>query len=484
MFFIALAADIDPDDFAWLVFTRSTKMRLTGYNQRHSLTLEKGDIFGVRRTRSNTYQLVKSDQLHVLYRNIPVSTHERILKHSIAYKGEPITMQEVEEGFTRRRRVATREKAVANKRTDDFYRAPGKIVEKFELDLADYQWRRVSKTVKVLTKKQGRVKTILRPQDIVGVRYMTAAKGGYVVVDGNVRVHVSHENYSEIIHSAKILPASQQRDDIVDLETGTTRSRKAEPKKVERRPVARQPRVEEEVKEEVEELPQLYDLEDLDEEQILELSRKSKRRNNNLRRRVRKLMSEEEAETWVDDEGSFEDDEPVEDDETEAPDEAMDDETEAAPEQDDSAEPEAEDDSDDLDDDDLDDDDGLDDDDLDDDDLDDDLPDATYRADDRVADVLEPGTQFSVRNGHRTFVVVVAEPMERNANIMEYLLHDPEAEDDSDFRLFRLRLNVNMDMKRFSENAEVLEEEYDEQKLKDLQGTIDYADIKSVSLVK
>ena len=123
MFFVSLAANIDPDDYAWLVFTRATKMRLKGYHQRHVLNLEKGDIFGVRRTRSNTYQLVKSDSMHILYRNIKPKTHDNILNNSIPYKGPTPSKQEVEEGFVRPRKVSTREPSQrSNKRTDDYFK--------------------------------------------------------------------------------------------------------------------------------------------------------------------------------------------------------------------------------------------------------------------------------------------------------------------------------------------------------------------------
>lgn len=484
MFYVSVAATaIDPEAYAWLVFTRATKMRLTGYNQRHVLILSKGDVFGIRRTRSNTYQIVKSDALHVLYRNIPPNTQDRILTNSIPYKGEPITPQEVEDGFSRHRRVSTQEpKRKSNRRIDDFFVPTTKrIVEKFQIDQNNYQWRKLTKgNIRVVTKKQGKSKAVLQSGSIVGLRYRSPGRGGYVLLDGNVRIQISHEMYSELVHASRVLPESQQKTEIVDLGSGLS----AEQIKKLSEPKPRTKKEDKVVEEEPEEeIPTLYDLDDMSEEEILDIKRERKSKHKrNLRRMVRKLLEVQNQDVWVDDDSDFDDESSPgklkEEDELEDVDSSP-----KAPADD--IEPESEDE--DLDEGDEGDDEGDDEDfDEDEEDLDEDMGDASFREDEHVADVLEPGAMFVMKKGGgRTFVVIEAAPMERNENLMEYILHDPKSDEtDDDFNLFRLRLNVNTTLAKFEESAEILDKTFGEDDLKSIQDTVEYADVKSVSLVK
>lgn len=489
MFFVSLAAkSIDPEAFAWLVFTRATKMRLTGYNQRHVLTLAKGDIFGVRRTRSNTFQIVKSDSLHVLYRNVTPAVHERILKNSIAYKGPPVTPQEVEDGFVRQRRVATREAdKTANKRIDDFFKPKDRIVEKYQIDQNNYQWRKVIKSpIRVVTKKQGKSKAIVKPGELVGLRYQTPARGGYVLVDGNVRVHISHEMYVELVQGSRVLPERQQKTDIVDLGSGLSEAEIAKTMQQEKQDSRRKKKTKtmDDATHEEEPIPKLYDIDDLSEEDVLEVGvQKRSRKQKNLRRMVRKLLEVQEQDVWVDEDGGDFEDDSID----KAPDEDLEDvdhdkdtgdvDAEDSALEDTDEDGEGEDEDDDLEDGDPDSDEDL---------GEDDLGESKYRDDEHVADLLEPGVVIKMKKGNgRTFVVVEAAPMERNENLMEYILHDPKTdEDDSDYSLYRLRLNVNMPMSKFEESAEITEDSFGDEELKSIQDTVEYADIKSISFVK
>jgi len=489
MFFVSIAAKgIDPEAFAWLVFTRSTKMQLKGYNQRHTLVLSKGDIFGVRRTRSNTYQMVKSDSLHVLYRNVPAETYNRILKNCIAYKGTPITEEEVEDGFSRSRRVSTTESTQkSNKRTDDFYKPGSRIIEKYQIDQNNYQWRKLREAnIKVLSKKQGKIKGLLNSGDVIGLRYSTPARGGYVLLDGNKRINISHEMYSELVHASRVLPDSQQKDDVVDLGSGLSDSEIKE-KMQEEAKVAKE-RKAKNAPAPVEEEPieKLYDIGDLSDDELLEQNTfKKDKRNRNLRRMVRKLLEVPEQDVWVDEdeakEKDFEDEELEDvDAESEAPEESEDFEDE-------------EDNDDGLDDnlsDDLPDDSDNDDSDgefEDEEDLEDEEdPEEAERKESRVVEELQPGNIVQIKKGtKRKLVVIDASPMERNENLIEYILHDPTAdEDDQDFSLYRLRLNVNTTFAKFEESADLLDETFDDKQLKAIQDSMEYADIKSISFVK
>ena len=459
--FVIEAANINPDDYAWLTFTRQTKLKLTGYHQKHELRLERGDIFGVRRTRSNTYQLVKADAMHVLYRGLSEKAHNSIMKHSIPYEGPPPTPEEIEEGFVRRRKVnVVNRKRVANKRTDDYYKTPKeRVIETFQIDFDDYQWRKVkSGPIKVTTKKQGKVRTVLHAGDFVGMRYLTPARGGYIIVDGSTRILISHELYTEIVHESRPLPSGQQRSGTIDLDSG---------RKVEKAPVEKKVRRK---KVETPELPpeepieKLYDLDDLSEEEVLGKIKRRSRVQKNLQSTVKRLMEGPEQETWVpDDQEEFEQEEPtseetededqVETPGDEQPETEVPEDTDVEEEPEDEEEPEPE--------------------------------EGSEQDDETLADVLEPGTIIRMKKGSgRRFVVVDADIMERNENLMEYTLVDPDSEDDEeDDVMYHLRLGTHVKVGKFRESAEI-EGTYDEKKLKPLQEKVQYANIKSMSLVK
>lgn len=466
MFFVSEAANIDPEDFAWLVFTRSTKMRLTGYHQRHVLNLSKGDIFGIRRTRSNTYQLVKSDAMHVLYRNLSPKTYANIMKNSIPYKGPTPTEQEVEDGFVRRRKVSTREPVPnPHKRTDDYYiPTKGRIVERYSLDLSNYQWRKIrTGNIRVVTKKQGKAKAMLRSGDVVGLRYRSPARGGYIVLDNNTRIHISHELYTEIVHDSRVLPMSRQKTETVDLGTGKEETPPPKPK---RKPVKKKRPPKELPPEEP--IEKLYDLDSLNEDEILQKTERRSRVTKNMRRAVRKLLEVPEAETWVEsdqddfeqEEEGFEPEEKVEEpDSGESPDEAgldqedVEEERQVDQEQEEEdAEPSEEEDD-----------------------------DATTP----VVEELEPGTIIRMKKGsQRRFVIVDSQIMERNENLMEFILSDPdEEEEDDDVVMYKLRIGIRMPMSQFREHAEI-EGDYDAEQLKPLIDSAEYATFKPVSLVK
>lgn len=455
MFYISESAAIDPDDFAWLVFTRATKMRLSGYNQRHTLVLEKGDIFGVRRTRVGKYQLVKGSQMHILYRNISEKTHSNIMKNAIPYKGPTPSEQEVEDGFVRHRRVSTRETShTPNKRTDDYYKPKkGRVVEKFEIDLNNYQWRRIKKdTIKVETKKQGKVRGVLHPNDLIGLRYQTPARGGYVIINGNVRVHITHELYTRLVHSSRVVPDSQQRTGTIDLETKVSEPVEPKPKK----PLRKKKVVPQSFPEE-EPVEKLYDFDSMEDEEILEKTKRRRKDQNNLRRAVRKLLEVPEQDVWLEDENeAFE----PEDGET------------SEPQEDRVFDPDSEE--------------GFDAE-IDQDEKDAQIEDEQDEAEEEedttpVVESLNPGDVIQMKGGtQRKFVVVDSQPMERNENLVEYTLFDPdEGEPDE---MYRLRLNIHMTTSEFEQHAEVIDS-YDSTELKSLQDSADYATIKPVSLLK
>jgi len=464
MFFIE-AANINPDDYAWLVFKRQTKLKLSGYNQKHELRLARGDIFGVRRTRSNTYQLVKADSMHVLYRGISEKTHTSIMKHGMPYDGPPPTEDEVDEGFVRRRKVATHEKTiVANKRTNDYYRTPkARVLESYQIDLEDYQWRQLKESnIKVTTKKQGKVRALLNVGDFVGMRYMTPARGGYILYEGENRVLISHELYTEIVQASRPLPLAQQRTGIVELE-GSPKIKEEPVKKLVRR-------VEKKAIPAPEPIASLYDLDNLTEEEVLGKIKRRSRTRTNLKRSVKKLLEVPEQETWVEDtedefEAETEEDNTAEEEEFEEEGEDTSTETPGDEVEDPEEDEEVDDDDDDA--------------------SEEEEDDNSEQDQELLADAMDPGVIIRMKKGSgRRFVVVDAQIMERNENLMEYTLFDPDSEeDDDDSVMYHLRLGTTVTVGKFKDSAEI-EGEYGEDELKSVQSRLEYATIKSMSLVK
>lgn len=454
MFFVVESANIDPDSFAWLVFTRATKMRLTGYHQRHVLNLMKGDIFGVRRTRSNTYQMVKSDAMHILYRNLTERTYSSIMKNSIPYKGETPTDAEAEEGFVRRRKVNTRETVKpANKRVDDFFiPTRGRIVEKYQIDLSNYQWRKIAKSqIKIVTKKQGKIKSVLQIGDVVGMRYRSPARGGYVIVDAKERVHISHELYLAIVQGSRVVPSAQQRSGILDISSGKQEEEikeAAKRRKNVKRPAPRMIDLPEE-----EPVEKLYDIDSDFPEELLNKTERRSRTVKNMRRSMKKLLDIPESETWVetDEQEGFEDEPQQETNKTLPKDEDEYIEEEGddveAPEE---AEPTAE----------------------------------EEEAQKPVVDVLEIGDIIHTLKGPKqSYAVVDAKVMDRNENLMEYVLFDPASTDEEEDALYKLRIGVRMTLEKFNENA-TIEGKFPAKKLKSIQERLEYATFQPISLLR
>jgi hypothetical protein len=459
--FVIECANIDPDDFTWLVFKRATSLKTSPkkFNQRHTLILTKGDLFGVRKTRKGSFQLVKADSLHVLFRAIPDATYNNILKNSKEHTGPTPSDQDVDEGFTRKKRVDTKEKSSSNKMKDDYYKAHkefGKILETSSIDFKHYQWRKLSSgSIKLTSKKAGKVQTVLRTGDVVGVRYKTPARGGYIIYDDDKRVHIEATLYDDIIKHSRVLPESEQRSGDLDLDTGV-KSRKVRENRVARRAkVRRMPKADRSnvvIPQVIEEEPVApkYDLSDVDDADVLKHAKRRGKVKTKMRHAVRSILNVPVSEPYVD-----------EDDEEAFDPEVLENEVEVLPE-----EPSEE---------------GVDGEDF---DSEEPEEDDGFEDEEQAADVLLPGTIIQITKGRaRRFVVLQSEIMERNENLMEYFLYDLE-DSESDFFVYKLRLPIDATVSGISHTLEIDPKEYDEDELIDLQNSIDMAEFKNLPLIK
>lgn len=457
--FVAEAANVNPEDFSWLVFIQGS-MRFTGnHNQQHKLVLKEGDLFGIRRTRSNTYNIIKADALHVLFRSVTDDQHKRLMKRTRVFRGKTPT-KDLESGYKRHKKLAAKAPAIkVDKRKDDYFRPANtrQINEKVEIDLANYQWRKAKteKPIKIVTRKQGKSKHVLNNGDLIGARHVTPARGGYIIIEGDTRINIGHELYTEIVHASRILPANQQREGLIDLTTGkkriSTKASRAEAEqkqKVIRR--ARRKHVKE-VPEYAPEEPieQLFDFDHLEDSEVARNLERRGRLAGRISHQVKKMLQVPGQDTWVEDgeDAAFE------------PEEETDEQIE---EEDVELENDLADDSEDREDN------------VDDEDLEDEA--------EPLVEVLEPGDLIKLKKGRgREFVLVQFEEMERNANLIEYMLHDPDSDED-DFVVHRLRLGVKTTLAEFKQNAEVVGT-YDG-KLETIQNQIEYATFKPISFLK
>lgn len=442
----ALAADIDPDAFTWYRFKRKTKMTFDQrYNQRHELVLMPGDIFGMLKTKKQVFQLIKRDTQHILHRNILPSTHTKILAASEPYKAK-VEKAQKNLGAIRATRVSTKVRPTL-KRTDNYFKPNHTVIERNSIDYADYQWRRTVVRTRVESKRHERTKHILVKDEEFGLRYVNKSFGGYILFRDTNRVLISSELFDELLDNSRVLPLAKQREGTIDVrERVAAIITKAPPP----------PRTA--VLETVEEqhsVKSKYDFDSLDTDSLIQKS--SRRRDNQVRRTQRALNTvykvADTPHVVGDDEELFDPEdehdvhdgptiEPVRHDvrEIEIPDEELE---EDEPVSEDRA-PE---------------------------------PVQDYE----IADELVPGRMFSIRD--RQFVVVMAGIMERNANLMEYLIYEIE-NDDEEMTLYRLRMQSNFLYSQFSKHATLLDGEYDEAELRYLQDRVDYAVYKQIPLVR
>lgn len=192
------------------------------YSKRHTLVFNPGDVYSVKiTTRGPTagrYQIVFERAPHVKFRSVPPEAVAAIIKDS-----KPADVK-IERTKGTRAAYTTTRSSRANKQKDDLYKPPGTINERSTYDKNNYQWRLIVGTkINVKTLKQGRVRAVLKDKDIVGVRYVTKSKGGFVLLPDDQRINISHENYLDIIEGSRILaPARQQKGLVViaDIKTG------------------------------------------------------------------------------------------------------------------------------------------------------------------------------------------------------------------------------------------------------------------------
>jgi transposase-like protein len=182
------------------------------------LKVETDDLIGLRKaTRGPTagaYQVVLAKYPQKIFRSIKQEKIDEFIKHLKPYQGIPEKPAKTgqRQGQLRKQHLET-----GDKQTAQYFVARGTINEAVSYDRANYQWRKMVRTVNVVTKHHGTTRSSLHDGDVVGLRYMRKSHGGYVIMQNGERVNIDHDVYEKITLNSDILPSAQQQRGLVDL---------------------------------------------------------------------------------------------------------------------------------------------------------------------------------------------------------------------------------------------------------------------------
>lgn len=192
------------------------------FNQKHPLVINPGELVALampaRGPSVGKYRVVLGHAVHVLFRSVPQKMIDKIMPHLTKYKGKVPTHDILPEDKKRTSKVRIRERAESDKQADDLYKPTGPVRETTQYSRENYQWRKVVHAgTKIQTMKQGRTKYTLQQDDIIGVRYMTKARGGFIILPDGQRVNIHDDTYKQLLGNTRILPSSKQQKGLVIL---------------------------------------------------------------------------------------------------------------------------------------------------------------------------------------------------------------------------------------------------------------------------
>ncbi|AGS82092.1 hypothetical protein O152_gp269 [Pseudomonas phage PaBG] len=225
MLMIAEAKVKDLATMSWFTYTGEKAIKLgtdKQFNQKHPLVVRPGELVGLKKAArgpgAGNYQVVLGHAVHVLFRNVTQKMIDKIEGKLKPYKGKPPEHGQLQEGKKRTTKVRIREKETSDKLVADLFKPEGPVRENATYNRENYQWRRVVHAgVAVKSLKQGRSKYSTQEGDVVGMRYMTKARGGFIILPNMQRVNIDHDTYMKLIESTRIQPSSKQQKGIVIL---------------------------------------------------------------------------------------------------------------------------------------------------------------------------------------------------------------------------------------------------------------------------
>lgn len=213
------AAPADFEQFQWYS-NSGPEFKFDPGNNQHIMKVAKDDLIGLKKTVSGPtagrYQIVLAKYPHLIFRSIKPEVIEKAMKHFKEYKGVPIKPEKTGQ---RHSRVKIKGADVHDKQTALKYKPEKLPKEEGQYDKADYQWREVvNGPIPISTMHHKKTRTPLKKGDIVGVRFWTPARGGFVLLPSGERVNISEATYENITSGATILPSARQQVGIVVLQ--------------------------------------------------------------------------------------------------------------------------------------------------------------------------------------------------------------------------------------------------------------------------
>lgn len=216
---IALAAaPADFEQFQWFS-NAGPEFKFDPGNNQHIMKVAKDDLIGLKKTVSGPtagrYQIVLAKYPHLIFRSIKPEAIEKRLKQLKKYEGVPIKPEKTGQ---RHSRVKIKGADAHDKQTALKYKPEKLPKEEGQYDKANYQWREVMNgPIPISTMHHKKTRTALKKGDIVGVRFWTPARGGFVILPSGERVNISEATYENITSGATILPSARQQIGIVVL---------------------------------------------------------------------------------------------------------------------------------------------------------------------------------------------------------------------------------------------------------------------------
>lgn len=216
---ISLAASADFEQFQWYSNHGASFVFDSGNSDQHKMKVDKDDLIGLKKTVSGPtagrYQVVLAKAPHIIFRSVKPELIEKHLAKLKKYTGVPI---KPEKAGQRHARVKIKGADAHDKQTALKYKPEKLPKEVGQYDKADYQWREVVYgPIPISTMLHKKVRSPLKTGDIVGVRFWTSARGGFVLLPSGERVNISEATYENITSGATILPSARQQVGIVVL---------------------------------------------------------------------------------------------------------------------------------------------------------------------------------------------------------------------------------------------------------------------------
>ena len=221
--FISLAGPkADLESFRWYVYEGHSTIKVAVGD--YPITCEPGDAYGLKKaTRGPTagkYQVVVARESHHVFRSVPPEALEDLLEDSKPLDAMPDLSKKT--GLRHARRVVQNAE-IHDKQTSDRYKPKARPTEINGYDRAHYQWRqyRGDTPFKIHSFLYGKLKHTLHKSDMFGIRFVTPARGAYVVVgfgDNEKRIQIKYEEAEKLADATNILPMSKQLKGYVETE--------------------------------------------------------------------------------------------------------------------------------------------------------------------------------------------------------------------------------------------------------------------------